>query len=517
MDLMVNKGAIHMAYSRQYSGKNLDYVAFPLGGFGAGMFCVEGTGSFSAFSLRHEPNVYLEPVVMSAISIKGLNNKSVARVIEGQVPRYKVFGGSSTSLQGKHDVQYITKANGLTGKTYGLPRFREAKFSSKFPFANIDFVDEKIPLMVSLEAWSPFTPPHEDDSSLPCAFLEYKFENKTDEIITAVYYFAAMNFMDIGAENANVCRRNGGFIFSQPDVKGKPWYRGDFSIHTNDENVKINTALFRGGWFDGLTMLWNDIEAGVTENKEYTDNYSEHSPGACLSMQFTLLPGETKKIMLKCAWYVPDSHLRFGAEIESQGCCCRADQPSLNFYKPWYSGRFSSIYEIADYVDMNTDRLYGESRLFSETFYSSSLPQVILEAVGSNLSILKSPTILRQTDGRLWCWEGCCDSAGCCAGSCTHVWNYAFALCFLFPSLERGMRQTEFCDCENEDGHQQFRASLPIRPSGHDFHAAADGQLGGIIKIYRDFIQYGDLNWLKELWPQIKKSMDYCISTWDKK
>lgn len=51
--------------------------------------------------------------------------------------------------------------------------------------------------------------------------------------------------------------------------------------------------------------------------------------------------------------------------------------------------------------------------------------------------ILKSPTVLRQSDGRLWCWEGCSDNSGCCAGSCTHVWNYAQAIPHLFPALER--------------------------------------------------------------------------------
>ena len=31
--------------SKRYEGKHLDQVAFPLGGTGAGMFCLEGTGA----------------------------------------------------------------------------------------------------------------------------------------------------------------------------------------------------------------------------------------------------------------------------------------------------------------------------------------------------------------------------------------------------------------------------------------------------------------------------------------
>ena len=85
----------------------------------------------------------------------------------------------------------------------------------------------------------------------------------------------------------------------------------------------------------------------------------------------------------------------------------------------------------------------------------------------------------------------------------------------MFPELERSLRQTEFNESQDERGHQQFRASLPIRPSGHDFYAAADGQLGGIMKVYRDWRISGDNNWLREIWPKVKSSINYCIETWD--
>ena len=101
-------------------------------------------------------------------------------------------------------------------------------------------------------------------------------------------------------------------------------------------------------------------------------------------------------------------------------------------------------------------------------------------------------------DGR-----GCCDCAGCCEGSCTHVWNYAQAVCHLFPRLERSLRESEFYEAQDDvTGHQEFRIYLPIRKANHNFHAASDGQLGGIIKAYRDWRISGDTAWLKRLWPQ---------------
>jgi uncharacterized protein (DUF608 family) len=49
----------------------------------------------------------------------------------------------------------------------------------------------------------------------------------------------------------------------------------------------------------------------------------------------------------------------------------------------------------------------------------------------------------------------------------------------------------------------------------HGFYAAADGQLGGILKVYRDWRIYGNAEWLKKMYPMVKNSMDYCIRTWD--
>ncbi|MEM5775177.1 MAG: GH116 family glycosyl hydrolase, partial [Anaerolineaceae bacterium] len=139
----------------------------------------------------------------------------------------------------------------------------------------------------------------------------------------------------------------------------------------------------------------------------------------------------------------------------------------------------------------------------------------VLDAVSANLAILKSPTVLRQENGNVWAWEGCYCDKGCCSGSCTHVWNYAQALPHLFPQLERTLREQELLRSMDEQGHVNFRAALPDGPATHAFHAAADGQLGGILKLHREYQISGDLAWLKKLYPHAKRSLDYCIEVWD--
>src|SRR5437762_656515 len=76
------------AFNVTYHGDYLNQIAFSMGGIGAGMICLEGTGALSKFSLRNRPELGSEPHAFSAVCIKGSRN--IARVLEGPVPRWKL-------------------------------------------------------------------------------------------------------------------------------------------------------------------------------------------------------------------------------------------------------------------------------------------------------------------------------------------------------------------------------------------------------------------------------------------
>lgn len=94
-------------------------------------------------------------------------------------------------------------------------------------------------------------------------------------------------------------------------------------------------------------------------------------------------------------------------------------------------------------------------------------------------------------------WEGVMDRFGSCAGSCTHVWNYETATPYLFGELAKTMRDVEFNYATKENGLMNFRASLPLNEANKGNSAAADGQMGCIMKIYREWQLSGDNDFLK--------------------
>ncbi|HCU19047.1 MAG: hypothetical protein A2X05_14720 [Bacteroidetes bacterium GWE2_41_25] len=478
--------AIH-EFNGDYTGKYLDRVSFPIGGIGAGMFCMDGAGSLSHLSINNRPEMFNEPYAFAAISIKG--HKDAAKALEAQVPEWKMFGMGGSG-------------NGGAGKNYGYPRFKNGRFLPRFPFATLVLEDSDIPLSAEVTGWSPFIPTDNDNSSLPAGAMEYKFKNTSSSDIEAVFSWNSRNI--VSERTGRILSMKNGFVLTSEGSEKIPSGNTGYAVSVDDDNAVVDHCWFRGSWFDPAMILWKNIENGTLVSNPPVDN---NAPGASIYVPLKLKAGEEKTIQVRFSWYMPDTKLSIGITASAG--------KQLPVYKPWYASRFSNLTEVTEYWNKNYDDLKHKSELFRDAFFSSTLPPEVIEAVAANLTIIKSPTVLRQDDGRLWAWEGCGDNSGCCHGSCTHVWNYAQAIPHLFPSLERTLRETEFMVSQDDKGHQTFRANIPISEPAHTFYAAADGQLGGIMKVYRDWRIGGDTEWMKNMFPYVKKSIDYCIETWD--
>lgn len=489
------------AYNGVYEGARLSQIAFPLGGLGAGTICLGGAGDLTSFSLHHRPALNQGVLAFTAVSIKG--SEAQARVLEGPVPEQK--------------LRPQFPDTGKSG-TWGLPRFAQATFEAQFPFAKVHLRDNEVPLDVTLTAWSPFSPNDVENASLPVAAIEYEFVNRGEEHVDAVFAFFARNFLmrDSGRERLDeISSTEGGFVMHEAGSEERKSDEAWLGAWVNDPNAIVNHAWSN----DTLDLLWRQFATGEYQARPSAQRGT--ADGAALFVPLSLSPGQAKTIRLALAWYVPNSTVFEPDWSQKDGRPVHYPQ-SPNTYRPWYAGRFSSIDSVIQYWRENYDSLRELALLFSNALHDSTLPDGVLEAISANLSVLKSPTVLRQIDGRIWGWEGVGDTSGDDGGgygTSTHVWNYAQALPHLFPALERTLRETELGVNQDASGAQHCRTSLPIAPPTAAAppwsRPAADGQLGGIIKFYRDWRICGDTSWLRRWWPRIRASLDYCIFTWD--
>lgn len=170
-----------------------------------------------------------------------------------------------------------------------------------------------------------------------------------------------------------------------------------------------------------------------------------------------------------------------------------------------YSVRFADSAAVAKYLLDNHDALAGNTRLWRDMYYDSTLPYWLLDRLGSTVSYLATGTCEWWKNGRFWAWEG----VDCCEGTCTHVWNYAHSHAMLFPHIARTVRQMQDLELrENEGGFHPDTGMVGFRSNDAD---AADGQVGTILKCYREHRMTADNSFLERNWPRIKKAMQYSI------
>ncbi len=174
----------------------------------------------------------------------------------------------------------------------------------------------------------------------------------------------------------------------------------------------------------------------------------------------------------------------------------------------WYATKFQDAWSVAEFAAANLPDLQKRTDEFVQTIRSTTVPNVIKEAAMSNLSTLVSTTCFRTADGEFHGFEGVDDHLGCCFGNCTHVWNYETATAHLFPLFSQSLRRSAFGYSMDERGAMYFRQLLPDGYERFGF-AAADGQMGQIIKVYMDWQLSGDRAFLEEFWPKAKRALEF--------
>ncbi|MBN1900010.1 hypothetical protein JW926_01640 [Candidatus Sumerlaeota bacterium] len=498
-----------------FMGKELQEIAFPLGGLGTGCISLSGKGELVDWEIFNRPNKNYRPR-HSFFSLWAQK--------EGETPVFRILESRlSPSYSRNLNREDGCGAIPWCGYNPGLPRMEKAEFQSRFPFAHIDFQDKKMPLKITLEAFNPFIPFNVKDSALPAIIFFVTLKNPGKKKVRASLAFSLENMngytVHPSAENPppgkcinrfkNTSFLNGISLTSEKFSTDSPQF-GNMAVGTTWKNITWQVPWFRGGWWDGLQHFCNTFgKTGKFDNNEDPSPSGENATDiVSLGLKADIAPGKEVRLPLILSWYNPWFELYWQAPACDK---CRHAK-----WKNYYATIFGDSREVMDYAFQNLDRLVSESRIFSDNLYQSTLPSYVIESAANNLSTLKTPTCVLLEDGSFYGFEGCCEKWGCCEGSCAHVWNYAQAVSQLFPSLERGLRENELKHCVRDDGHMQFRMPLPLgAPAKHDFHAAADGQLGTVLKVYREYLFCGDKKWLEQQWSQVKKILEYSWKEWD--
>ncbi len=485
---------------KHYDKEHLYNIALPLGGIGTGTVSLGGRGELRDWEIMNRPAKGYSTVTTGndapffAIYCKPANGESITKGLIGPI-----------------DPVEFMHYEGRPVNQHGEPRFEEASFDAAYPFGQVHLKDRHMPVAVTVKGFNPLVPGDADQSGLPIAVLSYEVTNISNTAIDVSVCGSIRNFVGkdgskfitdwkgdyipIGANhNINVYRENdmvrGIYMYSDSVPKDDPAW-GTIALTTDSNSgVTYRTSSGTNAWARSLLDFWDDFSADgeLVEKTKLQDD----DPMASLAVKKHILPGEKAAFNFFITWRFPNRKA-WASEIVGN----------------YYCKQFRDAWDAAEKIVPKIPELEQKTLLFVNAFLESSYPDVVKEAALFNLNVLRSQTVFRLPDGHLMGWEGVMDNFGSCAGTCTHVWNYEQATAFLFGNLSRTMRDVELNYATKPNGKMSFRAGLPLFKASDYTGAAADGQMGCVIKFYRDWQLSGDNDFLRKNWNSVKLILSY--------
>jgi uncharacterized protein (DUF608 family) len=475
-------------FPRTFTGRNLKMIGFPLGGIGTGTVSLGGRGQLRDWEIFNRPDKGNElSYAFPAIWAKMGEHKPVVRVLESRI-----------------QPPYERNANGLgSDNAPGLPRLAEATFTGAYPFARIAFVDSQLPVQVRLEAFNPLVPLDVDASGWPLAILRYTIRNGNDASARVGIAWSIEN--PVGQEGRQAAFRQipglSGLYMDNPFLAASDPLKGSFALcaaGAPEGSVSFLRGWKRTGWWNGVLTFWDDF----SDDGALDSNSPAATPVGSLAVTQTIPARGEAAVTFLLAWHFPNR------TPERCGWPAPEGVPKATVVGNAYTERFKDAWDAIRQAAPQLPQLEARTRGFAQAMESSTLPPAVLEAATSNLSTLRVNTSFRTADGEFHGFEGCNDHQGCCHGSCTHVWNYEQATAYLFPTLAHSLRESEFLRNTDANGLMGFRSYLPDGKQIWQM-AAADGQMGCLIKLYRDWKLSGDTDWLRRLWPNAKRALEF--------
>ncbi|MBP1840110.1 GH116 family glycosyl-hydrolase [Formosa algae] len=490
---------------KTYDQDHIQKIKMPVGGIGTGTISLTGRGSLEDWEIMNRPAKGFNPTLENRGPVKQ-KGPFFAIYIEDRK------GETQTRLlEGPSDEAYYEGAWGATSNNHGLPRFGHAEFKTAYPFGQVFLSDDDLPVDVVVGAFNPLIPGKIDDSSIPMAILNYTVKNTIDQDITISLTGSIQNFIGFDGKrgeaikNINTYREDDGvkgihYTTNGVDPESEQWGTMSF-VSLNEGTTTYRTAWqpMTSRWDKKRLEFWDDFSTdGMLEPRV---NEKANAPMGSLAVKTILKAGESRNFQFLISWNFPNRQTW--------------DKPGFQelikaTVGNYYATKYSDSWDVISKTLPRLGELETSTKTFVNALIESDIPEEIKEASLFNLAHLRTQLVFRIKSGHLLGWEGIFDDYGSCFGSCTHVWNYEQTTAFLFGDLAKTMRDVEYNYATDDDGLMSFRVYLPLDQGQKWGKAAADGQMGSIMKFYREWQLSGDDAFLKKHWLKVKKTLEFC-------
>lgn len=477
-----------------YKQKNeFRYIGMPVGGLHAGTVYVGGDGRLWLWQIYNETfEGSQEGIDPKTVNWNDGTTVRKIRARDGSAYVEPAIADNRRVLEQGFAVKVV-----LNGKTFikelSEEHWEDISFKPAYPIAYIQYRSKDFPVTVNLKVYSPFIPLDAENSALPATILRLDIRNTT----TSPMKVSVLGWMENGVNKLTGLEKTGKRINKASADSASVSIFSSFEPAEEKlkEALDYGTMCFSLQGTSGLAQCRTEpwpVKEKHFEGQALTEANAE-APGklvAGIRLSQDLAPGKSLKADYSVSWHFNNANPKLKKIVKD------AEE---GFH---YAKRFKDAAAVSNYLNSNFKKLTTQTELWSETWNNSTLPHWFLERTFLNIGTLATANTYRFADGRFWSWEG----VGACAGTCTHVWQYAHSVARVFPELERDLRQRVDLGIgfKEDSGAIIFRAENESRP-------AIDGQAGTVLRFYREHQMSKDAAFLNHNWPKIKKAVQFML------
>ncbi|MFH1622866.1 MAG: GH116 family glycosyl hydrolase [Candidatus Omnitrophota bacterium] len=467
----------------KYDSKQFVKSGVPLGGIGAGKLEIMPSGVLDKFTFLNNCN-------------RPLTNSSENETIGTLGYHFGIYCKDTKKKTSKL-LQTVRIAN--------YPTVENIKYKGEFPFVHLDYEDSDIPLRISLEAFSPFIPKEEKNSCLPAAIFQFKISNPSSRYVEAGLFINIRNIIGewcVGRFN-QIIDESELISINTLLKKHSPLDQTQGSMSIAVAKSSSYTVSYLGEYnLASKPFVFNrdDIQLEAFElfskdgelpniNSEIPVNSESVELGGALAVKFKLKPKSRIKIPVVLAWNFPlclDGHV--------------------------YSNYFKNSRESVHYILNNLKELYSKTQEFVDSVKKLNIEDWLKDALLNNLYTFFSSTVWTKRMKFAFLES---PQAVPLSGTLDVRFYSSIALALLFPQLEL-QELLQFAETQRADGYimhdlGRMRLDLPSVSTNRLYWKDLNSKF--ILMSYRDYLWIKDINYLKKLYPFIKKSFYWLIES----
>lgn len=402
-----------------------------------------------------------------------------------------------------HGLAQMTASHFWRGLRYFFMKSMDGiEYQAQYPFAHLRYVDDELPVEVTLRAWTPFVPHDVKNSALPLAYFDFDVANRTDEPVDVSLVWQMSNRSGyaagkctqahalVGSGRNRIVHMEGSLAEPEHDTSG------GMAIWATGGEGKTLTAVAGNPYMQNL--IWSVHRTGglngplrpefLTREEVNEEPRPEAPNKGWVCVQQQLAPRGSETINMGMSWFYPNHRSIRGTRVG-------------HAYANW----FDSAADVAKFAIRNHDKLLERSRALPDRVMESTMPGKLKLSLLDQLSTLTKSTHFIE-NGRFGLQEG----HGCCAFNCMDVDHYSsYALSHLFPALrEKALDMAkEWQDPVSGRAFHGYPGTVEVPEKYEEQWHRHDCSCQYVLQLYRDAKISGNVEMLERHWDGAKAAI----------